>query len=164
MGHGRIGIAAHARLVGLFCLGALLTDSAAPARAATISLQLKNGEVVQVPDFRRARLTMTSPSNPGQYILMGSRVFCAGPECPPWPQRSPFSITYDESKQFFTIALQEKPIWAARTRAQQFLLGELRLAKGQLCTLNYYLGTDDHVDSAHAGKNLGFSFCPFSVR
>src|ERR1700761_8288309 len=151
------------RLVRVLLLGALVAGSVAPASAGTLTLQLKNNETVQVPDFRRARMTMVSPSNPGQYILMGSRVFCAGPECPPWPQRSPFSITYDESKQFFTIALQEKPIWTARTKAEGFLLRELKLAKGQLCTLNYYIGTDDQVDSAHAGKNLGFSFCPFSV-
>jgi hypothetical protein len=150
-------------LLGVLLVGALAAETLAPANASTLTLQLKNGEAVQVPDFRRARMTMVSPSNPGQYILMGSRVFCAGPECPPWPQHSPFSISYDEPKQFFTIALEEKPIWAARTKAQNFLMRELNLSKGQLCTLNYYIGTDYHTDDAHAGKNLGFSFCPFSV-
>ena|ERR1700761_9219957 len=141
----------------------LAVAAAGPAHADTLTLHLRNGETVQVPDFRRAPMTMPSPSNPGQYLLMGSRVFCGGAECPPWPQRSPFSVTYDEGSQRFGIALQEKPIWPARTKAQEFLLRTLKLSKGQLCTLNYYLSTDDQVDSADAGKNLGFSFCPFSV-
>lgn len=154
---GSIRVAALVFVVAGLC-------AASNASAQTVTLQLQTGATVEVADFLHNRYTVPNPSNPGNWMLMGSRRNCPPTVCPAsWPMDASFSIGYDENRQFFNIALEKQPIWAARARAERFLLRELHLPKNQLCLIKYSVGTDYHTSATYTGRNLGFSFCPFAV-
>ncbi|HVB20020.1 MAG TPA: hypothetical protein VNF51_01900 [Candidatus Paceibacterota bacterium] len=112
-----------------------------------ISVATQNGSVVITNDFIHNNVTLPDPSNVGNYYLTGSST-------------NGYAIGYRTSAQFFTIALEQEPLSQTRTAAEDFLLSTLGITENQLCSLNYYIGTDANTNSFYAGKNLGFSFCP----
>jgi hypothetical protein len=114
-----------------------------------------------VNDFLHNGITQPDVQNPGNYYLAGSAGYCtqAG-VCPQGATTTNFKITFDSNQQFFTIALTDEPIGAARLAAEQFLASTLGISPAQMCALKYYLGTDIYTNSFYGGKNLGFSFCP----
>jgi hypothetical protein len=126
------------------------TSSGSSGKTITLAAQ-GSGKTITAHDFVNNGVTTPNPSNQGNYILTPSN-------------SAAFAITYSSSNQFFTIALQQEPIGQARLDAQTFLLQKLGITQDQLCSLNYYLGTDDQTNSTFAGKNLGFSFCPGAVK
>lgn len=116
----------------------------------TLVVPIQNGMGVVTKDFIHDPSTMPDPSNAGNYYLTGSST-------------EGYSIGYRTPAQFFTIILQQEPIGATRIAAENFLLAKLGISKSQMCSLNYYLGTDVHTNSLYAGRSLGFSFCPDAV-
>ena len=118
-----------------------------PQTLQTMILATQSGTTVVASDFIHNNVTLPDPSNDGNYYLTGSST-------------SGFAIGYRTPAQFFTIALEQEPIGQTRIAAENFLLSTLGISQNQLCSLNYYVGTDVHTNSLYAGKNLGFSFCP----
>lgn len=112
-----------------------------------LQIAANNGTTISVNDFIDNKATLKDPSNVGNYYLTGSSA-------------NGYAIGYRASGQFFTIALEKEPIGGTRLMAQNFLLSALGINESQLCSLNYYVGTDVNTNSFYAGKNLGFSFCP----
>lgn len=112
-----------------------------------MSVPTQNGSVLVTNDFIHNNSTVEDPSNAGNYYLTGSST-------------QGFAIGYRTPSQFFTIALEKEPLSQTRKDAENFLLSVLGISQSDLCSLNYYIGTDIQTNSLFAGKNLGFSFCP----
>lgn len=115
-----------------------------------MSVPTQTGATIVTNDFVHNTMTLPDPSNAGNYYLTGTST-------------QGFSIGYRTPAQFFTIALEREPIGQMRIAAENFLLSTLGVSQSQLCSLNYYIGTDVHTNSFYAGRNLGFSFCPGAV-
>ena len=121
----------------------------------------RDGTTATVRDFRLDSTTVADVQNPGVYYLAGSPEYCLLDEtCPEAAAVAGVNIIYNEADGSFTIALLEEPLSEARVRAQQFLLLSLGIPEAELCTLNYYVGTDRALSENFAGRNLGFSLCP----
>lgn len=114
--------------------------------AGKMSVVTQSGESIVTNDFIHNNVAVADPSNAGNYYLAESST-------------DGYSIGYRTPAQFFTIALEKEPLGQTRVAAENFLLGTLGISESQLCSLNYYIGTDVHTNSFYAGKNLGFSFC-----
>ncbi|MGH7175135.1 MAG: hypothetical protein ACREGR_02125 [Minisyncoccia bacterium] len=129
----------------------------------TTSIATQNGPLT-VNDFFHNGITEPDAQNLGNYYLAGSAGYCTkGGICPHGATTTDFNVTYDAIQQFFTIALTDEPIGAARLESEQFLETTLGISQAQMCSLRYYLGTDVYTNSFYGGKNLGFSFCPGTV-
>jgi hypothetical protein len=127
----------------------------------TVAARGAAGSSITINDFINNGTTAADPENRGMYYIAGAPGYCLSDgTCPHGASSSDFIVTYDASKQFFTIALTQEPIKQARLDAQDFLLSTLGVSQNQLCSLNYYLGTTISVNAIYAGTNLGFSFCP----
>ena len=125
-----------------------LTGSSIPSQTAQkLSKAVQDSGVVVTNDFIRNNATLTDASNVGNYYLTGSST-------------NGYAIGYRMPAQFFTIALEREPLGETRAAAENFLLLTLGISEEQLCSLNYYVGTDVYTSILYAGKNLGFSFCP----
>lgn len=125
----------------------VVTATSSSQSPQTMSIAAQNGGVVVIKDFIHDGVTLADPSNEGNYYLTGAST-------------EGFAIGYRVSGQFFTIALEKEPLGETRIAAEEFLLSALGINKNQLCSLDYYLGTDVYTSSNYAGRNLGFSFCP----
>lgn len=125
-----------------------VTTTSTPSQTTQkMSVTTQTGDAVITNDFVHNNITLADPSNAGNYYLTG-------------PSTDGYAIGYRTPAQFFTIALEKEPLSQTRTAAENFLLSTLGISQNQLCSLNYYIGTDVHTNSFYAGKNLGFSFCP----
>lgn len=124
-------------------------QAATSSSSTTLTIVANNG-VITTNDFIHNGITIEDPSNAGNYYLTGSST-------------DGYAIGYRTPAQFFTIALQREPLGETRAAAETFLLSKLGISEEQMCHLNYYVGTDSYTNSAYAGKDLGFSFCPDSV-
>lgn len=123
------------------------TGSSTLTTSEKISVATQNGGTVVTNDFIHNGVTLPNPVNADDYYLTGSST-------------NGYAIGYRTPAQFFTIALEQEPLGQTRAAAENFLLSALGISQSQLCSLNYYVGTDVHTNSFYAGKNLGFSFCP----
>lgn len=127
----------------------------------TVEVPTREGELVEIRDFTKSATTVEDSQNPGVYYLAGSPDYCYEEGmCPEAAEVAGVNIIYNVNYGAFTVALLEEPLSEARVRAERFLLTTLALTEPELCTLNYYVGTDDDVNESYAGMNLGFSFCP----
>lgn len=115
-----------------------------------MSVMTQNGPI-PTNDFIHNGVTIPDPSNADNYYLTGTTT------------SSGYTIKYDAASGFFTIALEQEPLAQTRAAAEVSLLSALGVTQAQLCSLNYYVGTDVHTNSFYAGKNLSFSFCPGAV-
>jgi hypothetical protein len=75
------------------------------------------------------------------------------------PPNVPYVIEYIAATDFFSIALMQEPIGAARTQAEQYLMKHLGIAESEMCHLRYTVTTPAWVDTTYANTSLGFSFC-----
>lgn len=117
------------------------------------SIQTLNSGTVNTKNFLADSETKEDRSNTGYYFL-GNQ-----PESP-----HSYVIVYIAETNYFNISLLQEPIRDARTDAEAYLLEHLGISKEQLCTLNYMVSTPDSVNNVFSGTNLGFSFCPNSVK
>jgi hypothetical protein len=123
------------------------TSSSTSQTPQGISITSQSGSPIVTNDFIHNGVTTADPSNAGNYYLTGAST-------------NGYAIGYRTPAEFFTIALEKEPLGQTRVAAESFLLAALGISQSQLCSLNYYVGTDVQTNSFYAGKNLGFSFCP----
>lgn len=135
-----------------------------PGTEGTMNVALSDGSALAVNDFIHNGTTIEDPANPDTYYLAGSSGYCS-PDgtCPSGAPAENFTITYLENERAFIIALTEEPLREAREDAEQFLLATLGVSRDALCSLNYFLSTDEYTNAQLAGANLKFSFCPGAV-
>lgn len=78
-----------------------------------------------------------------------------------------FGFYYDQKSRSGMVLLFEKPLRVTRLRAEEFvrdiLEGSLSMTEQEICDLNIKVLTNEMVDIAYSGFNLGFSFCPNAV-
>jgi hypothetical protein len=153
------------------------TDTArAAASEPGLTIKTADGGSIHTNDFLHNGVTIPDYQNQGIWILAGGfGPGCgSGRKCDAY-QSSLFTISYYEKSgplpsspqgvPMFNVFLIEKPLGKARQEAEQFLLMPLGLPPQQLCRANYLVHTFRELDPNHAdGHNLGFSFCPGSVR
>jgi len=70
-----------------------------------------------------------------------------------------YNITYYVPDSSFNILIAATPFDAVRTQAEAAFLAALGISQADACKLNVKVGTTVDVDPAHAGENLGLSFC-----
>ena len=131
---------------------------------ATMNVPARDGSSVRVLDFTKRPTTIEDTQNPGVFYLAGSPEYCLiDGGCPEAADIDAVTVLYNATNGSFTVALLDEPLSDVRRRAEKFLLAALGISETQLCTLNYYVGTDRGVSESYAGRNLGFSFCPGST-
>lgn len=99
----------------------------------------------------------TSSALPAQDVTVASGGVRDGQEDLP-----AYLVRYIAHDQSFTISLFSEPLRDVRRAAEIDLLARLGISESQACRLKYAVLTPQWVNSFHAGKNLGFSFCPGS--
>ena len=130
----------------------------------TITIPARDGTPVTVLDFTARETTIEDVQNPGVLYVAGSPEYCLiDGGCPKGADVDGVHVLYNANDQSFTVALLDEPLSEVRRSAEQFLLLALGVREAELCTLDYYIGTDRGVSENYAGTNLGFSFCPGSV-
>lgn len=72
-------------------------------------------------------------------------------------------IFYFADDQSITISLRSEPLDFARQQAERDLLRVTGLEEAEICLLTIQVTTPRTVSLEYAGRNLGLSFCPFSV-
>ena len=110
----------------------------------------RSGTVRPKRDFTRDPSVIVA--QPGLYVLAGG--------IQPSPRSTAYSILYFARDKSFVVTLLQRPLGLHRSEAEQRLIELLDANKSTMCSLNYLVGVPSFVDSALAGKNLGFSFCP----
>jgi hypothetical protein len=131
---------------------------------ATMTIPARDGTPVTVLDFTKRNTTIEDVQNSGILYLAGSPEYCLiDGGCPEGAEVDAVNIIYNANDKSFTTALLDEPLSEVRRRAERFLLTTLGIGEIELCTLDYYVGTDRGVSENYAGRNLGFSFCPGST-
>lgn len=127
----------------------------------TMTIATLGGGTVTTNDFIHNGVTLPDTANAGRYLLIGDLGYCpADPkECQAGPETD-FSIFYDSAYGSFTIGLLQEPLGQVRVDMEHFLINTLGITQGDMCRLNYYVGTTADVNPTYSTKNLGFSFCP----
>lgn len=74
-----------------------------------------------------------------------------------------FGIYYASAGGNMTVMLYDEDTKQARLTAEKYLLSSLPYTKEQLCSVFVNVLTNQYVNPALSGINLGFSFCPGSV-
>lgn len=117
------------------------------------TLHLFDGSTLQTRDFLADPATKEDTENKG-YFYLGNQP----------SDTAAYSIEYISETQYFNIELLQEPLGANRKVAESYLINALGISSEQMCGLNYSVGTPNSVNSAYAGMNLGFSFCPVAVK
>ncbi len=64
----------------------------------------------------------------------------------------------------FIVSIIQEPMGANRIAAESALRSLLKIANAQMCALDIQVVVSVSLSEAYAGRNLGLSFCPNSVR
>ena len=123
----------------------------------TITLSTADGKSIQVKDFKKDPSVVKDPANPGYYYF--GYHYNEGYQDATATDTPPYIIQYNDSNQFFTIALLEEPIGQTRLDAQQYLIQHLGITEPQMCLLKYMVSVPTRVNATYAGTDLRFSFC-----
>lgn len=116
----------------------------------TRTVTLTDGSQAAIPDV--TQLPQPSWANPvNGYVVTGTG-------------EGDFDILYYPDQSAFSITLLKEPLGQTRLAAEQALRAALKLKDAQLCKLSADVGTIGSVNQAYAGRNLGLSFCPGSVK
>ena len=113
---------------------------------SSLTLTLRNGTQVSVPDFTKQNQPATANAENG-FQIAGSAT-------------STFHILYFPHDFGVLISLYAEPLGATRLVAEKALRAAFGLSDVQLCDLTVDVRTPIGINSLYAGKNLGFSFCP----
>jgi hypothetical protein len=120
-----------------------------------------SGSAIVTNDFIHNGVTIPDAANNGSYLLAGNLGYCiTDPQKCQAGTTTDFNVFYDSTVGSFTIALLKEPLGRVRLKAERFLMQTLGIAQGDMCRLNYYVGTTMYVNPHYDSKNLGFSFCP----
>ncbi len=122
-----------------------------------------SGNKIQSTNFINNGITIPDQQNPGRYFLAGTFDSCSASANCIVASTTAYNIIFDKSDSSFLISLNEEPLSQSRKNAETFLMSKTGLSETQLCSLNYYLGTDYSVNEQYDSGNLGFSFCPNAV-
>lgn len=79
------------------------------------------------------------------------------------PESESFDIFYDEPSGSITVFLYKEPLRDGQYRVTDLLLKKLNTTKDILCILNVSVMTNEYVNEAYAGFDLGLSVCPGHV-
>ncbi len=127
----------------------------------TLTVASLSGSAIVTNDFIHNGVTIPDAANAGRYLLAGNLGYCiTNPQKCQAGTTTDFNVLYDSATGSFTIALLKEPLGRVRLEAEQFLIQTLGIAQGDMCRLNYYVGTTSNVNPYYDSKNLGFSFCP----
>ncbi|MDO8548109.1 MAG: hypothetical protein Q7R71_00340 [bacterium] len=168
--------------VGTFVVAKIFLDStgqpstnipsSAPANSAaqpttvpssnTVPLATWDGGIVQAKDIKIDPKTVPDSYNAGHYFVGYQPPGSASD--PNAVTKPPYTIEYIDGTQYFSIALLQKPIGAARQEAEQYLMTHLGLKPGDMCRIKYMVSTPNSVDQTYAGTSLGFSFCNGAIK
>lgn len=78
-----------------------------------------------------------------------------------------FGFYYDRESNSGMVLLFEKPLGVTRLKAETFVRDILErgfsMSEQEICDLNIKVLTNEMVDIAYSGFNLGFSFCPNAI-
>jgi len=75
-----------------------------------------------------------------------------------------FAVYYFSKTGNLTINLYDEDTAFAREEAEEYLQSILPYTESELCALDVTVMTNEFVNPALAGINLGFSFCPGSAQ
>ena len=135
--------------------------STTPTGGGTLTIASLSGSAIVTNDFIHNGVTIPDAANNGRYLLAGNLGYCiTDPQKCQAGTTTDFNVFYDSTVGSFTIALLKEPLGRVRLEAEQFLMQTLGIAQGDMCRLNYYVGTTSNVNPYYDSKNLGFSFCP----
>ncbi len=127
----------------------------------TLTVASLSGSAIVTNDFIHNGVTIPDTANAGRYLLAGNLGYClTNPQKCQAGTTTDFNVFYDSTVGSFTIALLKEPLGRVRLEAEQFLMQTLGISQGDMCRLNYYVGTTSNVNPYYDSKNLGFSFCP----
>ncbi|HEY0010815.1 MAG TPA: hypothetical protein VGB97_02780 [Candidatus Paceibacterota bacterium] len=140
------------------------TDGLSPG--TPIMVASTEGDAIVTRDFINNGVTFEDPANEDWYYLAGDPGYCLSDgSCPQAGEDAGFNIIYIAKQSSFIIGLTTEPLGEVRVRAEKYLMETLGLNREQMCNLSYVLSTPVHVNEVYGSMgNLGFSFCPGSVR
>ncbi len=137
---------------------------ASTSTAGNTSVPSVLGGTIATSDFIHNGTTVQDIENPTNYYLAGSLGYClSNGSCPSGASSTDFNVVYSTQNQSFIISLLQEPLGSSREEAQQFLMNTLGISEQSMCNLKYFVLTAVSVNSALAGENLGFSFCPGAI-
>lgn len=116
-----------------------------------LELVLEDGSSVSIPDFTKIDQPEWAGESAG-YQVAGNA-------------DADFLITYIPADTYgsqaqFLVSLATEPLGEIRADAEAALRTRLSLSNQELCGLDVQVWTDDAVNAAYAGRDLGLSFCP----
>lgn len=114
------------------------------------TVTFKDGSQATIPDVTKLPQPAWASSDNG-YVVSGNG-------------QGDFDILYYPAQSAFSITLLQEPLGQTRLAAEQALRATLKLTDTQLCKLSADIGTIGSVNETYAGRNLGLSFCPGSVK
>jgi hypothetical protein len=142
----------------------IATTSPPSSVNGTFSITLRDGSSFAVSDFTKYESTLRDIHESNILYVAGDPGICqAGVSCTT-ESTAPYRISFNTEAQLFSVTLLSEPLGEARTQAEAQLASLLGVSPEMLCRLNYTVGTLGYVSEFYGGRELGFSFCPGSVK
>lgn len=122
---------------------------------------IEQNQTNSIRDMVRDDFEVVSDSaNPSDVIIFGEATTCINEiDC-----ELPFSITYTDTNDFFTVVLYQLPLRTTREKAEAFLIERYGLSRESLCSLDYMVSVPYWVSEEFAGVDLRFSGCSNAVQ
>lgn len=130
--------------------------SGSKALSDQMEVEMQDGKNIIVNNFISAKTTIPDPNDSTRFYLAGG--------LDPAGSDSSYSIYYTTVGERFTIVLLQAPFAGTRVTAEQDFLEKLGIGIETACKLKYQVVIPSWVSSTYAGQDVGFDFCPGSVR
>ena len=131
--------------------GSIIDPGATPGGTeASLPIVLRDGSTISIPDFTKDTQPEWASADAG-YQVVGN-------------EDAPYQVIYFPDGSGFLVSLLQEPLGQSRLDAETALRQKLRLTNDELCKLSSEVGTTISVNETYAGRELGLSFCPGSVK